>query len=139
MQEHTTMRKAMFVAGIGVLAATLARADMATVESGVNTEITTHTRYDSRCQSSPVSIRITAPPANGTVTTEMKRIVVPAESDRGVPQQGPCVGKTLDGVAIYYRSIPGFVGQDSFRYQRLNPRDPGDRFNMEISYTIMVK
>jgi hypothetical protein len=133
------MRKILLLAAVWVFAPTLVSADSATVESGVKSEITTHMRYDSRCQSGPVSIRITAAPANGTVTAETKSIVVPAQSDRGVPQQSPCVGKTVDGVAIYYRSEPGFVGQDSFRYQRLNPKDPGDRFNMEINYTITVK
>ena len=45
----------------------------------------------------------------------------------------------MEGVAVYYQSKPGFVGQDSFRYQRLNPRDAGDKFNKEVSYTITVK
>ena len=96
-------------------------------------------RYDMRCQATPVAIKIVAPPANGTVTTEPKSIVIPSESDRGLKQQSPCVGKTVEGVAIYYQSKPGFVGQDSFRYLRLNPKDPGDRFNSNISYTITVK
>jgi hypothetical protein len=133
------MRKILLLAAVSVFTPTLVSADSATVESGVKSEITSHTRYDSRCQPSPVNIRITTAPANGTVTTETKSIVVPAQSDRGFAQQSPCVGKTVDGVVVYYQSNPGFVGQDSFRYQRLNPKDPGDRFNMEISYTITVK
>jgi hypothetical protein len=133
------MRKILLLAAVSVFTPTLVSADSATVESGVKSEITSHTRYDSRCQPSPVNIRITAAPANGTVTTETKSIVVPAQSDRGFAQQSPCVGKRVDGVVVYYQSNPGFVGQDSFRYQRLNPKDPGDRFNMEISYTITVK
>jgi hypothetical protein len=48
-------------------------------------------------------------------------------------------GKTVEGVAVYYQSEPGFVGQDQFRYLRLNPKDGGDKFNMEVSYTITVK
>ncbi|MFL6947241.1 MAG: hypothetical protein ACJ8FU_03485 [Xanthobacteraceae bacterium] len=132
------MRKMILFAAVGVVTPTLACADTATVESGVKSEITSHTRYDSRCQPSPVTIKITAAPANGTVTTETKGIVVPAQSDRGIPQQAPCVGKRLDGVVIYYQSNPRFVGQDSFRYQRLNPRDAGDPFNVEISYTVTV-
>jgi hypothetical protein len=133
------MRKIVLCAAVGALIPTLASADSATVESGVKSEITTHMRYDSQCQPTRVSIRVTAAPANGMVTVESKRIVVPAEADRGFQQQAPCVGKTMDGVAVYYQSKPGFVGQDTFRYQRLNPRDAGDRFNMEISYTITVK
>jgi hypothetical protein len=110
-----------------------------TVTSGVKTEITTHMRYDSRCQANSVAIKIAAAPANGTVTTEAKPIVVPPQSDRGMPQQAPCIGKTVEGAAVYYQSKHGFVRQDIFRYQRLNPRDAGDKFNKEVSYTIAVK
>jgi hypothetical protein len=117
----------------------LAAAESATVASGEKSEIATHMRYDMRCQPNPVAIKIVTPPANGTVTTEPKSIVVPSESDRGVNQQSPCVGKTVEGVAVYYQSNPGFVGQDSFRYLRLNPKDAGDRFNSNISYIITVK
>jgi hypothetical protein len=139
-QRHgRRMRKIVLCAAVGVCIPTLVLADSATVASGVKTEITTHMRYDTRCQPTRVSIKITAAPANGTVTAEPKTIVVPAEADRGFAQQAPCVGKTMEGVAVYYQSNPGFVGQDTFRYQRLNPRDGGDRFNMEIRYTITVE
>ena len=123
---------------IAILAAPAA-AETATVKSGERVEITTHMKYDTRCQANRVAIRITQPPQNGTVTSELKAIVVPPESDRGMPQQSPCVGKELEGVAVYYQSNPGFVGQDRFRYQRLNPRDPGDKFNQEIHYLITVE
>jgi uncharacterized protein (TIGR02246 family) len=119
----------LFVA-VSVFIPTVVSAESATVASGVKSEITTHMRHDSQCRPSLVAIKILAAPANGTVTTEPKSIVVPAPSH--------CVGKTIDGVAIYFQSKPGFVGQDSFRYQRLNPKDAGDRFNVEISYTISV-
>jgi hypothetical protein len=133
------MRTIVLCTAVGILVPTLASADSATVASGVKSEITTHMRYDTRCQPTRVSIKVTAAPANGTVTAEPKTIIVPAEADRGFAQQAPCVGKTMEGVAVFYQSNPGFVGQDSFRYQRLNPRDAGDRFNTEISYTITVK
>jgi hypothetical protein len=129
----------MVFAAVWVFTPTLVSAQSATVASGVKSEITTHMRYDSQCQPSRVDIKILAAPANGTVTAEPKSIVVPAQSDRSVPQQSQCVGKMVDGVAVYYQSKPGFVGQDSFRYLRLNPKDAGDRFNVEINYTITVK
>jgi hypothetical protein len=133
------MWKIMLFAAVWVFTPTLVSADSANVASGVKSEITTHVRYDSQCQPTRVAIKILAAPAHGTVTTEPKSIVVPAESDRGLAQQSHCIGKTLDGVAVYYQSNPGFVGQDSFRYQRLNPKDAGDRFNVEINYMITVK
>jgi hypothetical protein len=73
------------------------------------------------------------------VTSEPKSIVIPDEPMRGMWQQSPCVGKTIEGVAVYYHSEPGFVGQDRFTYLRLNPRDAGDKFNGEVSYTITVE
>jgi len=132
------MLKTLILAGACVLVPSLASAQSATVESGVKTEITTHMRYDSRCQPSTVSIKIIDAPTYGTVTSEPKSIVVP-QSERNMPQQSQCIGKTVNGVAIYYRSEPGFIGQDRFRYQRLNPKDPGDKFNTEVTYTIIVK
>jgi hypothetical protein len=133
------MWKIGLFAAVLVFTPALVSADSAIVASGVKSEITTHVRYDSQCQPTRVTIKILAAPANGTVTAEPRNIVVPAESDRGLAQQSHCIGKTVDGVAVYYQSNPGFVGQDSFRYLRLNPKDAGDRFNVEISYTITVK
>ena len=132
------MRTIMLFVAVLVFTPTFVSAESATVASGVKTEITTHARYDSQCQPSRVAVKIIAAPANGTVTAEPKSILVAPQSERGVPQQSPCIGKTVDGVAIYYQSKPGFVGQDSFRYQRLNPKDAGDRFNVAMSYTIEV-
>ena len=132
------MWKPLLSAVACALAPSLASAQSATVESGVKTEITTHMRYDSRCRPSPVNIKILEAPVYGTLTSEPKSIVVP-QSERNMPQQSNCIGKTIDGVAIYYKSEPGFAGQDRFRYQRLNPKDPGDKFNTEVSYTITVK
>src|SRR5262249_52006841 len=105
-RQGQDMRKIVLVAAVGVFTPVLAWAESATVESGVKSQIASHVRYNSRCQSSPVRIRITAEPENGTVTSETKSIVVPAQSDRGIPQQTPCVGKTVDGVVVYYQSKP---------------------------------
>ena len=133
-----TMRDIVLSAAIWLSMPALASADAATVGSGVKSEITTHVRYDSQCRSSRVAIKILTAPANGTVTVEPKNIAIGEQSEQGVPQSSQCVGKTVEGVAIYYQSQPGFVGQDGFRYQRINPKDPGDRFNLEIRYMVTV-
>ena len=133
------MRTIGLTAFIGIVAVAPAAAENATAKSGEKTEITTHMKYDTRCQANRVTIRITQAPQNGTLTSEPKILVVPAGMERGMPQQSPCVGKTMDGIAVYYQSNPGFVGEDRFRYQRLNPRDPGDPFNKEISYMVKVE
>jgi len=132
------MRKTVWLAAALGFAPTLASAESAIVTSGVKSEVTTHMGFDSRCQSRRVTIKILDPPANGAVTTEPKRIVVAPQSARGVSQPSQCVGRTIDGVAVQYQSRPGFVGQDSFRYWRLNPDDAGDRSNMEVKYTVTV-
>jgi hypothetical protein len=133
------VRTIILAAAISLGSMAPATADVATVKSGVKTEITTHMRYDSRCRANPVAIKVVDVPANGTVTSEMKVIVVPAQPQRGVKQQSPCVGKRVEGVAVFYESAPGFTGQDQFRYQRLNARDPGDKFNQEIHYIVIVE
>ena len=132
------MRKIIVLAAASVFLPALAWADQATVASGEKSEITTHMRYDRHCKANPVAIKVVAAPAHGSVTAA-KTIVVPKQSERGMRQQVRCVGKTVEGVAVYYQSEPGYVGQDQFRYLRLNPKDGGDKFNMEVSYTITVK
>ena len=133
------MRRIILFAAVYFFANANLLADSATVPSGVRFEITTHARYDTKCQSNRVSIKILEGPAKGKLTVESKTMEVRGEPERDIPQQAHCAGKTVEGVAIYYQSNPGFVGQDGFSYRRLNPRDPGDRFNTEIKYSIKVE
>ncbi len=133
------MRKLALFATILVFAPAFAWADSATVASGAKTRITTHSRYDRECRASRVEIKIITPPAHGTVTSGPAPFVVAAKTARGGDQPEQCVGKTVEGVAVYYQSRPDFVWQDSFRYRRVNPTDANDRFNADISYTITVK
>src|SRR5262245_53619052 len=91
-----TMRTIILATAIWALVPAVAAADSITVKSGVKTEVTTHMKYDMRCQSTRIAIRITAEPTNGTLTTEPKVMVVPEESRRGMRQQSPCVGRTIE-------------------------------------------
>ena len=110
----------------------------ATVVSGVNSTLATHWATDRRsCQPQHLVVGITAPPANGTVVTEHKSIIIPASGTLGGPQA--CAGKPAEAVVIYYQSRPGFTGEDSFRYQRTNLDNAQDALNVEISYTVKVK
>ena len=118
---------------------TLVWAESATVASGVKSQITTHLSTDSRCNSLRVVIETLTAPANGTLTSEPKDLVVQAVTPRGGQQPSKCVGKTVMGVAIFYQSKPGFVGQDSFRYRRSTPDRLGDPAAGEIRYTVTVK
>jgi len=131
------MRNTVWLAAILVLLPTLGWALTAAVPSGAKTQIATHFRVDGQCRPSLVAITVLTAPANGTVTSEPKDIVVPAKNSKGEVQK--CVGKTVAGVAVFYQSKPGFAGKDSFRYRRFNPNDAKDRFNVELSYDVTVK
>jgi hypothetical protein len=117
----------------------LVQAESATVTSGVKSEITSHMSADPQCNSHRVAIEILTLPANGALTTEPKNIVIPPVTPRAGQQPSQCVGKTVLGVAIFYQSKAGFVGQDSFKYRRTTPDIPNDRSAGDISYTITVK
>ena len=132
------MRKAVPSAVICAFVPALAWAASATVPSGVKTRITTHARFDSQCKARPVEIRVTTPPANGTLTSQPEDYVVREENGRGEGQPNQCVGKRIPGVAVYYQSKRGFAGSDTFKYLRVSTTDPNDRFNAEMSYTITV-
>ena len=121
-----------------ICAPTFGRAESATAPSGIKTQLTLHSRFDSQCRSIRTEIRILAPPANGTVTSEPKNYAIPAQNRLGEKQPQQCVGKIVEGVAVFYQSQPGFAGSDSVRYRRFNPNDANDRYNMEISYAITV-
>src|SRR5215207_4529331 len=136
METRRDMRHLILFATVYLFTNETVMADSAAVPSGVKFEVTTHARYDSQCQPNRVSIKILEEPTNGKLTVEPKTMEVRAGPERDIPQQAHCVGKIVEGVAIYYQSKPGFVGQDSFRYRRLNPRDQGDRFNTVIEYSI---
>jgi hypothetical protein len=111
----------------------------ATVRSGEKTQITTHSRFDNQCRPSRVEIKIVNAPAHGTVNSEPKDMVVHEQNRLGQKQPAQCVGKTVRGVAIFYQSKAGFVGNDSFHYLRFNPGNAKDRFNADVSYTVTVK
>lgn len=116
------------------------RAESAIVRSGVRSQIAIHMALSSRtCQGYPIVIEILDAPTNGTLTTEPKNRVIRPVAPRGGQQPLQCVGKTATGLAIFYRSKPGFIGQDSFKYRRSSPGDPRDPNAGDISYTVEVK
>src|SRR5437588_2521450 len=126
------------VALAALIVPTFAQAETATVTSGTKSQITTHMRFDNQCNAIPVVVEILTKPANGTVTVEPKDIVVRAATPRGGEQPSKCVGKTINGVAVFYQSKPGFTGQDGFRYRRTS-ESRGDRSSGEITYSVTVK
>jgi hypothetical protein len=121
---------------IVVLAPAMAASLTATVPSGVKAQVAQHNAYNSDCVAQHVVVKITSPPANGTVTTAEESKVVPPFARLGGPQ--PCAGHTIPTAVVYYRSRPNFKGTDEFKYQRTNVDNPDDRLNGEIEITVTV-
>jgi hypothetical protein len=98
-----------------------------------------HSRFDSKCQAARVEINVIKQPSHGKLSWGTKDYTIPAVNRGGVKQPEQCVGKTIDGMAVYYEPNPGFTGSDSFRYRRVNANKADDRFNSEVNYTVEVK
>jgi hypothetical protein len=108
----------------------------ATVPSGVKTQVAQHNAYNNDCAPLHVVVKITSPPANGTVTTTRENKVVPPVARLGGLQT--CAGHTMPTAVVYYRSKANFKGTDQIRYQRTNEDDPEDLLNGEIEITVTV-
>jgi hypothetical protein len=62
----------------------------ATAQSGVKTKVSEHVGFDKSCAPQHVGVKITTPPANGSVTTAEVNLVLPANTTLGGAQ--PCAG-----------------------------------------------
>jgi hypothetical protein len=87
----------------------------ATVASGGEVLVYGHKNWDKGCQPLPVpSIKITRQPENGTVALRPGTFVIDGfwhpDADRS------CMGKSVPGLGVYYRSNPTFRGVDTFEY-----------------------
>jgi len=120
------------VASVSAMAAPLT----ATVPAGVKTEVAEHSARNKDCAAEHVVVKLTSPPANGTVTFTEENKVVPPVGKLGGPQS--CAGHTIPTAVVYYQSKPNFKGTDRFKYQRTNEDDPNDRLNGEIELTVTV-
>jgi hypothetical protein len=123
----------VLAASVPAMAASLA----ATAQSGAKTKVAQHVAFDKSCNPQHVVVKITTPPANGTVTTAEEDLVTPAKGKLGGAQA--CVGTTAANAVVYYESKSGFKGRDTFKYQRTNEDNPKDRLNGEIVMTVTVK
>jgi hypothetical protein len=109
----------------------------ATAQSGVKTKVSSHAAFGSSCVPQHVIVKVTTPPANGSVTTAEESAVMPARTKLGGAQR--CAGRSAPTAVLYYQSKPRFKGQDQFKYQRINQNDPNDRLNGEVLLTVTVK
>jgi hypothetical protein len=125
-----------FVLVLAALTPAMAAWLTATVPSGVKTQVAQHNAYNNDCAALHVVVKITTPPANGTVTTTRENKVVPQIARLGGLQT--CAGHTMPTAVVYYRSKANFKGTDQIKYQRTNVDDPEDLLNGEIVITVTV-
>ena len=98
------------------------------VPSGFAVRVNRHNRHGPAGQADyPVTITLVTPPAHGTVTTADATAMLPTQ--RGVMRNSQVK-------EIYYQSVPGFTGRDSFTYTRTSA-DPNDPLNGS-SYTMVL-
>ena len=99
------------------------------VSSGELSRVNRHNRYTAALGGDlPISITIISPPAHGTISTQVGK----------APWTFPNAGVTrISSVtSVFYQSVPGYVGQDSFTYKRTSP-DPNDPLNAN-TYTVTI-
>ncbi len=75
--------------------------------SGAKVTVLSHWIYNNQCHSSNFAKVSFRQPANGTLSYVKKKV--------RVPKGKKCAGKLSNGVEVYYRSKPGFRGQDRGR------------------------
>ena len=75
----------------------------------------------------PVSIKVTQPPAHGTISTQIVPQVVTVRGQ----------SRTVHATQVVYHSKQGFIGEDKFTYLRLT-NDPTDPNNGSITISVTV-
>jgi hypothetical protein len=97
--------------------------------SGQLSEVNDHTRW-SQDRDWPISIKVTSAPAHGKVTVQAAQGLV--RSVGGQPESRAVT-------RVYYQSETGYVGKDSFTYERTS-EDPSDPLNgRSITIDVEVK
>jgi hypothetical protein len=140
------MRRAIIVAAVllGGVTGALLVADAAsanepvpdpiwrTVDSGADLVLSRPTFWNSACHPLGVTVTVTEPPANGTVTvTEGPNIANPHPR---FGTAGRCGGTLIMGKQVIYRSKPGFHGTDYLVYHYLSQW--GNRAEAHVNITV---
>ena len=120
------LASALFLAISIICSAYAAEQISVTAHSGETLPCHSYYRVDANGKEWPVTIHFTARPKNGTASTQ--------SSSRPVSVNGQV--KNVHAVRVFYKSKPGFVGQDSFTYRRITA-DPTDTDSGK-EYTVAV-
>jgi hypothetical protein len=94
-----------------------------TVDSGADLVLSRPTFWDSACNARGVTVTVTQPPANGTVSVTEGLNTANANPKFGTP--GRCGGMQIMGKQVVYRSRLGFHGTDVVVYEYIS--DWGER------------
>jgi hypothetical protein len=88
------------------------------LSSGQLSEVNNHTRWGAG-RDFPITIKVTASPAHGKVTVQ---------TAQGLTRSGDGQPQSHALTRVLYQSEPGYVGKDSFTYERTS-EDPSDPLN----------
>ena len=94
-----------------------------TVDCGAELVLSRPTFWNSACNARGVTVTVTQPPANGTVSVTERLNTAPVHPKFGTA--GRCGGMQIMGKQVVYRSDPGFHGSDVVVYHHVS--DWGER------------
>lgn len=103
-----------------------------TVDSGADLVLSRPTFWNSACNARGVTVTVTQPPANGTVTVTEGLNTANPHPKFGTP--GRCGGMQIMGKQVVYRSSPGFRGTDVVVYEYIS--DWGERSGATVIITV---
>jgi len=99
------------LAGLLAAATSAQAADITrTTDAGKPVMVTRHVTLDAGCGGTIPQIDVSQPPAHGTVDVRPQRFVLTG----AFAGRTDCVGREVDGGAVWYTPAAGFHGSDSF-------------------------
>jgi len=103
-----------------------------TVDSGAELVLSRPTFWNSACHARGITVTVTQPPANGTVSVTEGLNRAPENPRFGTA--GRCGGMQIMGKQVVYRSQPGFHGSDVVIYHYIS--DWGEKATATVIITV---
>ena len=103
-----------------------------TVDSGLDLVLSRPTFWDGACNARGVTVTVTQPPANGTVSVTEGLNTAAVNPKFGTA--GRCGGMQIMGKQVVYRSRPDFHGSDVVVYEYVSDR--GERATATVIITV---
>jgi hypothetical protein len=102
-----------------------------TVDSGADAVLSRLTFWNNACNARDVTVTVTRPPANGTVSVTEGFNTATVNPKFGTP--GRCGGMQIMGKQVVYRSRLGFHGTDVVVYEYVSDRGERSRATVIIA------